>query len=227
MKELLEESASYFYTDLIMFLCSLFASVLGFVHRKKHEGLRYMFLYPFASVLQMLSVYFSFYILNMKSSLVTYISISLFLLIEMICFYFYFSVLIKNNLLLKGIRIVPVIYLSVLVFKWREYGFEYILHNPLYFTQSLMILALAALYLFFLFNTKPKPNLLNEPSFWITIGALLYFLCTVPIYISNKYIFNEEGLIVDTGLFSINYVCYSLLFLLLTRAYLCKVTAKP
>ena len=227
MKEFLGDSAMYFYTDLISIICALIASVVGFIMRKQYRELRLMFLYPCASIFQMFNVYFLQYILKIESNFYYGLSNSVFLLIEFLCFYFYYSALTKRNHLLTAIRIVPLIYLTLFILKCSEEGINSILENPLYFTQALMILTLAVIYLFFLFSDKPKHNLLNEPSFWITIGALVYFLCTVPIFVAFKYIFNNDGFKTDLNLYSINYICYSLFFLFITRAYLCKATAKP
>ncbi len=226
MKELLEASALYFYTDLITVLCALLATIIGFIQRKKHEGLRFMFLYPLVSLQQSVSFYIVRYFIRVDNFFTSNFSVIVFLLVEFFCLYIYYYIVIKNRFR-KILQVVLVVYLFSLVYKWGENGFRLLVPNNFYFIQSIIILALAIIYLLFLFVEKPKPNLFNEPSFWITIGALLYFLCTVPIYVNTKYVFTEDGLIDDPSLFSINYICYSLFFILLTRAYLCKAPAKP
>ncbi len=227
MKELLENSALYFYMDLISIFCALIASIIGFIMRKKHRELRFMFLYPLSSFLQMSVTYFLYFILKVDTSFLTHFSIIAFLLVEFSCLYIYYYKIIKSSGFRKILKIVFIIYLFLFIYKWGENGFRLLTPNHFYIIQSIVILALAIIYLLFLFLDKPKPNLFNEPSFWITIGALLYFLCTVPIYVNVKYVFTEDGLLDDTSLFSINHICYSLFFLLLTRAYLCKAPAKP
>ena len=227
MKELLEESVSYFYMDLISIFCALIASIIGVIMRKKYMALRFMFLYPLASFLQTSVTYFLDFILKVDTSFSTHFSIIIFLLVEFFSLYIYYYKIIKNSSFRKILITVFIIYLSLFIFKWGENGFKLFMPAIFYFIQSIMVLSLAIIYLFFLFIDKPKSNLLNEPSFWITIGALLYFLCTVPIYIAAKYVLGTDGFAMDKGLFSINYICYSLFFILLIRAYLCKVTAKP
>ena len=227
MKELLEESSSLFYTNLIEAACALLASVIGFLLRKRHIGLRLMFIYPFSSFLQFIIYFLIYYLQHIEPFIFLFTSTKVFLIIEFLCILiFYLSVLTKKKL--RRITLgISILYSLFIAYHFIYKGISNEIPIQFYFFQSFIILFFPVIHLIDLFSDKPKPKLSDEPSFWITIGVLLYFLCVIPLYIGGRFVFGEKSITNEQGIYSINFICYSIFFLLITRAFLCKTPVKP
>jgi hypothetical protein len=121
--------------------------------------------------------------------------------------------------------IIEGIYLSALILYW-------ILGNKLpafpvsiFLVQSIVILIPSLYYFFELFRYPETHDLMNEPAFWITTSFLFYFSGTIPLFWAQDYVFNEQGIIIQGEAYIINFICYGIMFLLITRAYLCNKKA--
>jgi hypothetical protein len=56
--------------------------------------------------------------------------------------------------------------------------------------------------------------------FWISLAVIFYFSCTIPLFLLNDFVYNKKG-IKDLTIYSINNISYSIMFLLIAKAYLC------
>ena len=227
MEEFIINSKLYFYTDLIMAFCALLTSIVGFFLRKRHRSLKYMFLYPLASFLQIISFYFNFFHYKSNSMTAQNISILLFILVELFCILYFYLLVLKKQRLKKVTILITVAYCSYAIYYASNNGVFFESSPQFFLLQSFIILLFAIFHLIDLFRDIPKSRLIDEPSFWVTIGVLQYFLCTIPMYAMIEFIFNKDGFVKEPYLYSINYIGYSVFFLLIIRAYLCKAPVKP
>lgn len=198
-------------------LSALITLVLGIVHRKKFNELQIMVIYPLASLIQ--TGIFHFWLLAANESWrVGRISISLFILIEFIIFLRFFDGIIILEKFKKYTKIIATIFILYVILTWLFTNAFYKHPSRLYLPQSLCILFFCFLYFLQIFRLSPELHLLNSPSFWITIGCLFYFSCTIPLF------FAYEVLDISPSYYrlsSINYLAYTILFLFISKAFLC------
>jgi hypothetical protein len=202
---------------------SLFSFIIGLKHKKKHRELSHLFIYSIASFLQVLyyEIVYRFNFSGPKTESTGFsFSIFLFLIIELSCLYFFFyQIKSCTKLAKKTLKYVFVFCIILYNFLLIKFSF-FISHvEYIYFIQSLIILAPCLLYLYQLFVDPPTLNLSNEPSFWFFSGILIYFTLTLPLFFMIHYFESDTmRLMIDI----INLLGYSLIFLFLIRAYLCK-----
>lgn len=199
-----------------MLVCALVATIIGFIHRTKFRELRFMCIYSIASIAQLLSMYYD--LLNNSDIIhLELITGNLFIIVEfIILFNFFDNAIILKNLkrILKILFFIFFIYVAVL---WSLTNSFYKYPIRLYIPQSFCILSFCFIYFFQLFKLPPKSNLLTTPAFWITIGCFFYFSCTIPLFFVRMLIELADY----NNLYSINYLAYSILFLLITKSFLC------
>ena len=220
MDELMPLIKASYYTQLLMGASSLLALILTIVNRKKFSELKFIWMYPLASLLQLLFFYSMFLLKWPPKSRVEFsnLSINIYILIEAaLIYHFLFQIIILKKLrsILKIILAFFIIYLSI---HWIANSFFYYPAKA-FLVQSFIILIPCSFYLIQLFKTPPTIDLLNTPAFWITIGLLFYFSSTFPLFLWDSI----ESLSANYySLYSINFVAYSILFLLIAKASTCK-----
>lgn len=230
MDQFLANSADFFYTNILAMLCSFACMITAFIRRNKFKELKLMFLYPLSSLIQTIISYALTYFypsMNIQNIIKSInLSINLFLLIEFISIFIFFYQVVLISKLKKILKLILYTYILTLIFLW--YVYNPLLYYPfdLIFIQAVYVLLIAIICLIDLFKNNPKGSLLDEPSLWIITGSFLYFLCTLPIYIAREFVFEANGDLIEEGLYSINYICYSIFFLLIIRAYLCRRIAQ-
>lgn len=203
---------------------ALTSFIFGLKYRKSHKELSHLFIYSIASFLQVLFIKVSF-IFNFKNEHIekTAIkaSIFIFITIELSCLYLFFY---KTKLFSKLIRkVIVYMYITFLLFYFMlliKSVFLLMHIEYIYYIESIIILVPCFIYLFQLFIKPPTLNLLNEPSFWFYSGILIYFILTLPLFFMINYF---QGKNMGNMLDIVNFLGYNLIFLFLTRAYLCKV----
>ena len=82
--------------------------------------------------------------------------------------------------------------------------------------EAFLILISICLYFIQLFKLPPTLSQFTQPAFWIVIGVLFVFSCTLPLtileFLAQNYI---KG---NLYFYYINFICYSVLFLFIIRA---------
>lgn len=230
MEQFFANSADFFYTNILAILCAFACTIMGFIKRNKFKELKLMFIYPLSSLIQTIISYtFTYFYPNINIQKIDQyinLSINLFLLIEFISIFIFFYQVVLIGKLKKTLKLILSTYILIFFYLW--YYYNPLLYYPfdLVFIQALYVLLIAVICLIDLFKNNPKRSLLSEPSLWIITGSLLYFLCTLPIYIAREFVFEANGALIEEGLYSINYICYSIFFLLIIRAYLCRPIAQ-
>jgi len=148
-------------------------------------------------------------------------------LVEMLVFMHFFLAEVRSiplKRILRLIRVSAVIcFLYVYITTHLDYGFiTYRKLNMVYIIQLTALLASSGFYFIQLFREAPVSNLKELPGFWIATGLSFYCLCTLPLTIASSYFFNTDRETVYINLYSIIYLFYILLFVLIIRSFLCR-----
>jgi hypothetical protein len=207
-----------FFTQVSMLITALITLILGIYHRNKFYELRMMAFYPLASLLQSGIYYYWIYTARNDNWKVGRIGISVFILVEFLIFLKFFNDIIILNNLRKKIKVIAVTFFIYLISMWIFTDAFYKNPSKVYLPESLCVLFFCFMYFFQIFRLPPELSLLNSPSFWITIGCLFYFSCTIPLFFAYQILFFLPNYY---SIFSINYLAYTILFIFISKAFLC------
>ena len=225
MEEVAEILRESYYTSLLMNVSALLAVILAFFNRKKFPELNFMWIYPFASISQI--IFFltvvSFDWAESFENKIICVSINIFILIETAIIYHFFVKIIVIQELKSIIKIIRVLFYAYLLYVWTFTGALFYESEKIFLAESLCVLFPCFFYFIQLFKMPPTVNLSNEPFFWITMGLLFYFSCTIPLFFIDSVL--KFGSFYY-NMYSINFVAHAIVFLFIARAFLCKSAAK-
>ncbi len=205
----------------ILFITAIISFYNGIKYRKKHEQLKYLYLYPLSSFLQIAIFYSTAYFSIPKHLLIFFVKLSIhcFIIIETASIFFFFW---KINILTKKIKVkLLILYiLSILTYIYYLTTSTFFFFHATYafYFQSILVLIPCFIYVYQLFLSPPILNLLEEPSFWFTSGLLVYYTLTLPQYFMLHY-FYKNPMSQLTDLVSVN--GYITIFLFLIKGYKC------
>ena len=99
-------------------------------------------------------------------------------------------------------------------------GTSEITQSKVYTVEAVLLLLICLIYFFQVFRELPYIDIKNESIFWISAGLLFFVTCTLPHSILENYIFKNHSSF-SFSLNAIFYIFYTLLFLMIIRAYCC------
>jgi hypothetical protein len=213
------------YLNGVMMLFTVAALVIGIKHYKRHRNLRIWTWYIAFSLFQDMSCFYAFPDRRPGNFRVDqmYISGIGFVLFEFIaCNLFILRCirspqrrrLIKiNALLFFGIIAVE----AVLTFPYTQLSDMSTMY--VFLPESFFLVLPCLMYFYELFLTKNLHPLTDQPAFWVITGILFLNACEIPLLVASNLL--KESTHNYNDAFSLNYVLYSLLFVLLIRAFLC------
>jgi hypothetical protein len=203
-----------------MMACSSIATAIGYINRKKIPSLRIFYFYPLSSLFQMI---FTYIIINCEVGVKTQNRViagseSIFLIAEFFLIYNFFQNALKSELIKKLLYIIQVIYTLAVSLHWYIANSFFGPHDTLYILQAFCILIPVLFYFYELFKWPTINNLWGLASFWISTGIVIYFACTLPLFLMQSFIGKAIKVI---HLYLINFIAYGIMFLLFIKAYLC------
>jgi hypothetical protein len=216
MEEIKDLISDSFYTQPLMIICALIAFCISILNRNKFSELQLIFFYPIASVIQILLYYYSS--ITLSDSRLDNISSSLFIVLEFLIFYYFFNKIIILKKLKAFIRAIFLVFTGTAISIWCLTNSFYENSSKVFLIQSICVLCFCFSYFFQLFQLPPKVDLLNHPAFWVSTGCLFYFSSTIPLFCAESLLKTFPQYM---SLYSINYLSYSILFLFITKAFLC------
>ena len=206
-----------------MIAFTLAALVVSIKYYGRHRVLRIFTYYIAASLLQDLS---ALYILlcvhsgQLQTDLLE-ISVNTFMLFDFIVCNFFILHYISSPLRRRIIRLNGLLFLGLLIlFYIRLYPRTLGLSLVPY--QCIFLILPCLLFFYELFLTVNPQPLKNQPAFWVVTGILFLHACDVPLMLTVPFLQHYAQ-----AAYSLNYILYSLLFILLIRAYLCTPTSLP
>jgi hypothetical protein len=150
----------------------------------------------------------------------------IFTLVELLVFADFFKKIIINEKKQKLIQLVTILFTIFFTcsFILGIEEFRDIKHtsiNTVYTVEGIILIFFCSLYYHQLFSELPILKLTTEPSFWISTGLFFFTCCTLPYSLVENYLVRNYEL-VGINFFSIFLIFYSLLFIMIIKAYLCK-----
>lgn len=203
-------------TDLIILL---FAILIGFL-TKKGGGSKYFKILPWFLLLILLVELVGEYFQRRSQN-----NLLLFNLFTVVEFLFYALFLQKNmpkmatkKIITLVIFIIPIASLINIFFVQGPAVF----HTYTYSIGSLILVILGFIYFFQLFKERDRGYSFDNPDFWIGIGILFYFICSISVIgILNYISFFPKS--VRNNMQQILIGINSVFYLILIIAFLCKL----
>ena len=231
MRPLLNHFAQSFYADFLLFFISIFALYISIVRKEKHSLLR-LFPYYFISYIILLLLLYThiIFFLNSRSNHIMLqidsYSDYIFTLIEFIVFMHFFYNVIDNQRKKRIIILLSMLFLLLFAFNFISESILYNNINPntvnrIYTIESSILLIPSLFYYFEIFKKPTTMNLMRESSFWVVTGIFFSMICSLPYCVIENYIRKNNSQLYPQ-LFSIFYIFYSLLFMMIIKAYLCE-----
>lgn len=229
MNKLIDSLKEIYFTSFIFLLISIIGFTVAIINRKKHTQLKYFPYYFLAHILANISfsvhdAYFSESTLHLTLlNFNTYIDYSLTLLEFTIFIFLFEKNILQKSQVLKAIKLLflalSIFFLILDLIRYRFLS-QSTLHIVFTLQASFLIIACIIYYLQ-IFKLPPNINLREDPFFWIATGLLFFMICTLPLSLVINYVRNSS-LLLYGQLFSIFYIFYCLLFLMIINAFLCK-----
>lgn len=228
MNQLIEFFQESYFTSLICLLISIIGFIISVINRKRHVILQYFPYYFFAHMLVNISfsihdAYFSKSVIHLTLlNLNTFVDYAL-TIMEFIIFISVFEkAVIKKSKFFKGLRLLFLVLSLLLLFRdLFHYSIlsQSTLHNVFTWQASFLIIACIIYYLQ-IFQLPPHIKLREDPVFWVATGLVFFMICTLPLSLAINHI-RTSSLLLYRQLFSIFYIFYCLLFLMIINAFLC------
>jgi len=220
-----------FYTDLILF-CALLVTI--FVSRKNKNRFRILKYFPIYAISFLVGIVVNRlstinHVPNRLFPFATYFDF-FFTLLELLIFSHFYHQLIKNRIVKKLIVVTNLLFVFFFIYmgvgdkNFYDKGISESTQSIVYTVEAIILLLLCSFYFFELFKKLPVADLKNEPVFWVSTGLFFFLVCTLPYSLMENYI-DKYYPNMSFTLYSLFYVFYILLFIMIIRAYLCKPEA--
>lgn len=215
MKELIIDSGKFYYSDLILVAVTLYSTIFIYKNTNRAVDFHLLYLYPLSSFLNSIFNYYIIYINHSisESNLEFYITISnlIFTIIEFsllsLCILHFTTIRYFKRLNISTQLLYFIIIMIINLTQRSE-----IVLQDLYILNFIFISFNGILGLIDIFRTHIFVTLTDLKLFWILSGVFVYFLGTIPIFLSSKLIFQENFKISEEKLYSFNYLAYIILF---------------
>lgn len=222
-------SSFYDITILFTVICSFIALWVGFKRRKRFAPLKIFYLYPLASFLQnAIAALMNHLRSDIENGLkIISASVNIFLLIELLLIYNFYRHVFTSGKIIKVMSVITGGYLIYVFTQWLYLKLFFSFPVYIFFiVQAACILTPGFFYFFERFKNPVFHGLFKEMPFWISLAVIFYFSCTIPLFLLNDFVYSNKG-IKELGIYSINNICYGIMFLLITKAYLCPKRDTP
>jgi len=205
---------------IIIIILSFFVSLLGLPVRDNRK--LPMVLFPFFLFLTSIVEYAGWKLSQTGHH--TLLLYNLFSCFEFGFYLFFFTYIVKRKTRRSLFFIIPlylIITLLNIFFFQGKTGF----HTYTYMLGCVLVVIFSISYFFFLFRFPVTGSLIKNPFFWIGIGLLFYYTCTVSLYglqnfITDTMTYYDRVLTIAGDLLNV------LLYTLFSIGFLCKINIR-
>lgn len=233
MKNILDYFSKCYFTAAINILLALICLAFSFSKNTKNKKLLILRYFFYAYLLeQSIALWIEYYKPKYRPFVAYLFQYTDFLvtIFEFSLFVFFIRSIISQKSLKKLVSLLSItFYLFVLVLSVSHNLFQggisqHFLQN-IYIVESVFLILSCVIYYVDLFRITHAFNLVYESSFWVITGIALFSLGTLPFSIIGEY-FITISFQLYAHLFAIFEIFYSVLFLMIIRAYLCMTVNK-
>jgi hypothetical protein len=207
----------------LMVICTVAALVVSIVHYRRHRRLHIFTYYIVFSLLQDSTAIFFMLSLPIDRPPGVGVRVAIvmvsyaFMFFEFITYNLFILHDIHSRLLRRIVRISSLIFLLLLL-SGVTGASKYLYTHPMYYflLETISLVPPCLIYFYQLFTTDNPEPLKDQPSFWVITGLLFLKACSIPLLLTVELMIGYQN-----AVYTLNYILYSVLFVLLIRAYLC------
>lgn len=229
-ERLIDGWARFYYSPIIMFATEAFALFTAIKYaRNSTTGRLFLAYITFDSL-----IYISDDILGSMSNIslhyynqfLNYTNTAIGI-VELVTYFYFFYKVLSGKRIRRAIVVLGAFYL-ILSLIYLTTQFSFFTTNISYVTYALTALEFIFLVPFCLIfynqllNIATKAKMLERPSFWIVTGIFFYSSISIPCYLLTSYMilnYKQYFHLITTILF---YIPFTINFLFLSKAFLCK-----
>lgn len=207
-----------------MVVCTLAALAVSIIYYRRHRRLRIFTWYIAFSFLQDMAVFFAFLssptsrppMASLPMSIMV-VSRHVFMVFEFVIYNLFILYYIKSHKWRRVIWMNGFIFFVVLLLTVARF-YNYLNTHPIYYPllESIFLVPPCLIYFYQLFTTIDPGSLKDQPPFWVITGMLFLKACSIPLYLTVQLMVGYEN-----AVYTLNYVLYIVMFVLLIRAYFC------
>jgi hypothetical protein len=215
--KLLDFLAQSFYCLGLMVLTTMAALVVSITHYRRHKSLRIFTYYIAFSLLADITVFVAFpYTGDWNFRLVVAaITTNAFLLFEFIGCNLFILRYIRSPLRRRIIRINGLLFFGLLIVGVAM-TYPHVMMVAYIVLECVFLVLPCLIYFYELFLTANLRPLTDQPAFWAVTGILFLHACDIPLQMTIYFLGSYQE-----AAYTLNYILFSILFILLIRAYLC------
>jgi hypothetical protein len=220
----------FYYTDLLMLLVEICALIIAFRFALKDTTGKFFMFYIFSDLLiLMVDMYLenNVSISGKQTSNFMYLTNTIVALAELFVYYIFFSKVLVGKKIKTTMVVLFTIFLIIeLVYIFTK--FRFLFPSNRFVSTIIGSLEFALLippcFLFFwqLLNERSSIPLTKRPSFWIVTGIFFYSLISIPFYILSTYLLKHNLEFFTIASAALFYFPFTLNFVFLSIAFLCK-----
>ena len=209
------------YCAPIMLAMQIVATIICWTNRRKFPRLNIFHFYPIAGIIQFSAYVVAGFFSNREFAfMVVHSSVNVFTLVEVALFF----MIALRELMNKRFRIVLfsglIVFVVYCIIVWSTSSAFFNNSSRIYPIESVIMLIPPCLYFINLFKVPPTLNLFDQPIFWINVGAFITFSCILPLNFLQLII--QKYVDANFDLYYINYLCYTVNYFFISRAYRCR-----
>jgi hypothetical protein len=219
--EILDFLSNQIYCSVLMELVTFIALIVSIRYYKRHPQLRIFTYYILFSLLDDLANTWEQTTKQVGHYTTVGIRVvdSVFIIFEFLIFSLFILHYVRGRSGRLAIKIVILLFFSM--FLWVSIinvkNFYIGLDTRYMIAESILLVFPCLIYYYGLFvNVSPNP-LSEDPSFWVVTGFFFLNACSIPMILTFAWLGRFAHIV-----FSLNYLLYIILFILLIRAYRCR-----
>lgn len=224
-----------YYTQIFWYLSTIIALVMAIRYYRKEKVFNLFILYIISSlIISIQSDFIDLFFKSKSTGYVRYLEIrnTVFEIIELFVFLFFFSLLFNSKKINSLVKILMIAFLCLCIYffikisnleiKQREIVQWSFLINVIEF---IMLLPIAFYYFYDLLtkeSTKITP-LSSSPAFWIVNGLFFYGIISLPLLLMGESFYSNERWLYFL-MYGFHYIAISFLYFCIAKAFSCKTT---
>jgi hypothetical protein len=229
---LIDNFSNYYYTPLLMLIVEATALVIGIIYiRKTKIGKTFIFYIAFdfcILIVDCLLISHSGIAPKLRYQLMSYLN-NLIALTELLVYYNFFFIILPYSKIKKIMKLLALFFLAIMIiyaitrlnFLTNRFGY---ITNVIGVTEFIFLLPPCLFYFYNILTVDSEISLLKRPTFWVVTGILFYSLISIPYYLLNKYLSDNDKQLWSALQAALYIIPFTLNFVFLIKAFLCKKT---
>ncbi len=207
------------FWPVLLLLVTLVALVFSVRYYQRYRHLRVFAFYIFISLLIDIADIWKLTSsgLNQETNTILRIFDNVFLVFEFLVFSLFILYCVRGRSRKLTVKIIIFLFLGLVFLISAVINSNFVLSFKTAIAESILLVFPCLIYYYELFITVTNRPLNSDPSFWVITGIFFLNACSIPLLL----IFRLLGSFSHIA-FTLNYVLYCILFILLIRAYCCR-----